>query len=253
MLMHLNLIHEDTAQFKDYEEDTFKYFCEGDVNLKEAKKHEKEEENKEETKDEEEEEDQEELAVDYLFVVGFDHRIGSVIEYFYPEPDEKIIDEDVRKALSFIGLPDGSHSVESDYSFFVVPDAQGRLFYGVSCFRQIKSSELTVKDENVSRSFVQKSACVLSRVPIYGTLMIKLLPTTHAYFCQKNFSDTKILEEFYQSVNQFGTKQIKYTDFYLGFDLKRIVLYMKQNLLTVLKLMMLEGKIMVYSHKASKV
>ena len=132
-----------------------------------------------------------ESAVDYLFVIGFDHKIGSVIEYFYPEPDEDLIDENTKKALSFIGLPDGSHSVESDYSFYIVPDAKGRLYYGVSWFRQIRSSELTEKDEKVSRSFVQKSVCALSRIPIFATLMIKLLPTTHAYFWQKNFKDTK--------------------------------------------------------------
>jgi hypothetical protein len=83
--------------------------------------------------------------------------------------------------------------------------------------------------------------------------MIKLLPTTHAYFCQKNFSDTKILEEFYGSINQSMTSQIKYSDFYTGFEMKRIVLFMRQNLLTIMKLILLEGKIMVFSQKASKV
>ena len=120
-----------------------------------------------------------------MFVVGFDHKIGSVIEYFYPPPDETIIDEDVMKALSFLGLPDGSHAVESDYSFYIVHDAKGRLYYGVSWFRQIKSSELTEKDDKVSRSFVQKSVWALWRIPIFATLMIKLLPTTQAYFWQK--------------------------------------------------------------------
>jgi hypothetical protein len=201
----------------------------------------------------EEEKEEDGNTVDYIFVVGFDHKIGSVIEYFYPETDENIIDENTKKALSFIGLPDGSHSVDSDYSFFIVPDVQGKLYYGVSCFRQIKSSELQVRDKNVSRSFVQKSVCVLSRIPIFATLMIKLLPTTHAYFCQKNFSDTKILEEFYGSINQSMTSQIKYSDFYTGFEMKRIVLFMRQNLLTIMKLILLEGKIMVFSQKASKV
>ena len=188
-----------------------------------------------------------------MFVIGFDHKIGSVIEYFYPEPDEKIIDENTKKALSFIGLPDGSHSVLSDYSFFIVPDANGKLYYGVSWFRQIRSSELTEKDDKISRSFVQKSVWALSRIPIFATLMIKLLPTTHAYFKQKNFKDTKILEEFYGSVNKPGASTIKYSDLFTGFDLKRIVIYLKQNILTLLKLLLLEGKIVVYSQKASKV
>lgn len=238
----MNLVHDDLEGLKHYESAQYRYFL--DINSYDDTINE----------DSDDEETKEELkAVEYLFVIGFDHKIGSIIEFFYPPPDPEIIDENTKKALCFIGLPDGSHSVESDYSFFIIPDAKGRLYYGVSCFRQIKSSELAVKDEKVSRSFVQKSACVLSRIPIFATLMIKLLPTTHAFFNQKNFTDTKILEEFYDSVNHYGTKKIKYSDFYTGFDMKRMVIYMKQNLLTLLKLILLEGKIMVYSQKASKV
>lgn len=83
--------------------------------------------------------------------------------------------------------------------------------------------------------------------------MLKLYPTTHAYFEQKDFTDTTILKDFYDAMNQFGVPKIEYADFYTGLDLKRIVIYMKQNLLTVLKLMLLEGKIAVFSNKASKV
>mmetsp|Transcript_3500 Transcript_3500/g.3240 ORF Transcript_3500/g.3240 Transcript_3500/m.3240 type:complete len:238 (-) Transcript_3500:997-1710(-) len=191
--------------------------------------------------------------VDYIFVIGFDHKVGSIIEYFYPEPDPAVLNEGSKKSLTFIGLPDGSHATESDYSFFIFPDVQGNLYYGVSCFRQIKSSELEVKDESVSRSFVQKSVCVLSRTPIFGTIMIKLLPTTEAFFNQKNFTDTKILEEFFLSANSVGCKMIKYIDFYTCCDMKRIVIFLKQNLLSILKLILLEGKVIVYSTKASKV
>lgn len=133
--------------FSEFEQSKFQYF-----NKQEKVK----------TEEKEQEEAKEDIQhnspmVDYIFVVGFDHKIGSVIEYFYPEPDPEVLDDNSKKALSFIGLPDGSHATESDYSFFIVPDVKGNLYYGVSCFRQIRSSELEIKDENVSRSFVQKS------------------------------------------------------------------------------------------------
>ena len=80
-------------------------------------------------------------AIEYLIVIGFDHKIGSIVEFVYPEPQEALNDE-VYKSLTFLGLPDGSHSVDSDYSFFITPDGNGKLFYCVSCYRQIKSSEL---------------------------------------------------------------------------------------------------------------
>lgn len=254
MLIHLNLVHNDKEIFRNYENADFNYFC--DVGQEEEKheniKQEPSEEKEDSKEEEEKEEEKEQLkTVDYIFVVGFDHKIGSVIEFFHPEPDESIIDDNVKKALSFIGLPDGSHITESDYSFFIVPDAHGNLYYGVSWFRQIKSSEIEVKDVKVSRSFIQKSVWVLSRIPIFGTLMVKLLPTTHAFFNQKNFTDIKILEEFYGGANHMSIK-IKYGDFYTGLDLKRLVIYMKHNILTIMKLILLEGKVVVYSSKASK-
>lgn len=81
--------------------------------------------------------------IEYLIVIGFDHKIGSIVEFVYPEPQSNDdLNDEVLKSLTFLGLPDGSHSVDSDYSFFITPDGKGKLFYCVSCYRQIKSSEL---------------------------------------------------------------------------------------------------------------
>lgn len=109
VLLHLNLLHSDADFSKDYEKPQYKYFITAD-----------------------EEEKEESQMIDYIFVVGFDHKIGSIIEFIYPEPDENVIDDGFKKALTFIGLPDGSHMLQNDYTFFVVPDKNGQLFYGVS-------------------------------------------------------------------------------------------------------------------------
>ena len=109
-----------------------------------------------------------------MLVIGFDHKIGSIVEFVYPPPTEGDLDEEVLKSLTFLGLPDGSHSVDEDYSFFITPDGKGQLFYCVSCYWQIKSSDLLTKDVNVSRSFVQKSVLLLSYIPTFGTLLAKL-------------------------------------------------------------------------------
>ena len=127
MLLHLNLIHEGDEFMQEYEKNSYQYFK--DI------QHDSPEESKSEESGEVGQDQvslTDDKTVDYLFVVGFDHKIGSIIEYFYPEADENVIDEETKKSLSFIGLPDGSHSVDSDYSFFIIPDAQGNLFYGVS-------------------------------------------------------------------------------------------------------------------------
>lgn len=167
------------------------------------------------------------LPIEYILVIGFDHKIGSIVEYTHPEPAEGDLSEEVQRSLTFLGLPDGSHSVESDYSFFMTPDGKGGLYYGVSCYRQIKSSDLAEKDESVSRSYVQKSVVLLTYIPVYGMLLAKLQPSTHAYFNQLNFSETEILQQFYNNVNQFGSENIEYSDFYAGLDIKRMLLFLK--------------------------
>ena len=123
----------------------------------------------------------------------------------------------------------------------------------MSCYRQIKSSELEHKDEKVSRSYVQKSVVLLTRIPLFGMLLAKLQPSTHAYFNQLNFSDTEILQQFYNNVNEFGSNKIEYSDFFSGLDIKRLFLFLKHQTLTLLKLLMCEGRVVVYSLQASKV
>ena len=73
--------------------------------------------------------------IEYILVIGFDHKIGSIIEYIYPEPVHGDVNEEVQWSLTFLGLPDGAHSVTSDYSFFITPDGKGGLYYCVSCYR----------------------------------------------------------------------------------------------------------------------
>lgn len=70
----------------------------------------------------------------------------------------------------------------------------------------------------------------MSKVPIYGELRAKLQPTTQALFEQKNFKDTKILEDFYDHANTFGKGRVKdYSEFFTGIDLKPAVLLSNFN------------------------
>ena len=66
-------------------------------------------------------------------VVGFDHHLGSTIEWCHPQLDDDFT-PDIVKRLTFIALPDGSHSATSDFSYFVLCDAAGRMYYGVSVY-----------------------------------------------------------------------------------------------------------------------
>ena len=71
-----------------------------------------------------------------------------------------------------------------------------------------------------------------------------------ALFAQRNFKETQILIDMYESSNQF-TKQCKLIDDirdqYIGINLKQILNLPDNAILTLFKLMLLEGRIIVYS------
>ena len=68
-----------------------------------------------------------------------------------------------------------------------------KVFYGVSCFRQIPvSEEMKAQDKELTRGFLQKAVCIVSETPLFGAIMSKLEPITKAYFKQNNFKDNEV-------------------------------------------------------------
>lgn len=57
------------------------------------------------------------------------------------------------------------------------------------------------QEDSISRTFVQKAVCVLTKVPIYGLLKDKVHMSMKALFDQKDFKQTQILEDLYLSSN----------------------------------------------------
>lgn len=127
-------------------------------------------------------------------------------------------------------------------------------FHCTSCYRQINAEELISKDESVSRTFVQKAVVVISKLPLYGEVRAKLQPTTAAFFHQRNFKDTQILQDLYESSNQAGRQSIKdISQFQTGLNLEQVFRLPNLGVLTLLKAIMLEGRIVIYSHISSRV
>lgn len=48
---------------------------------------------------------------------------------------------------------------------------------------------------------MQKSVCVLSKIPLYGQIQVKMALITHAYFDTGDFSQVSILEDTYHHLN----------------------------------------------------
>ena len=59
--------------------------------------------------------------------------------------------------------------------FFHLPDLENprKTIFGISCYRQIDASKLVNKTADITRTTVQKSVCVLSRLPLYGQIQVR--------------------------------------------------------------------------------
>jgi hypothetical protein len=115
-----------------------------------------------------------------IALVDFDHAVGPRIEFSQGsllDLDHEDGDEEIVKLLPFLALPDGAHLSQEDYTYFhVVPRKSGSsTVFGISCNRQIASSELLVKSEVVTRSTVQKAVVILASKPVFGPIRCLIL------------------------------------------------------------------------------
>uniref|UniRef100_A0A3Q3BHD8 AVL9 homolog (S. cerevisiase) n=1 Tax=Kryptolebias marmoratus TaxID=37003 RepID=A0A3Q3BHD8_KRYMA len=190
----------------------------------------------------------------HIVVVGFHHKKGCQVEFSYPPlmPDEghdsNLLPEEW-KYLPFLALPDGAHNYQEDTVYFHLPPLSGdvKCVYGVSCYRQIEAKALKVRQADVTRETVQKSVCVLSRVPLYGLLQAKLQLITHAYFEEKDFSQISILKELYEHMNSsLGGSALDGSQVYLGLSPRDLILHFRHKVLILFKLILLEKKVLFY-------
>ncbi|XP_042366282.1 late secretory pathway protein AVL9 homolog [Plectropomus leopardus] len=190
----------------------------------------------------------------HIVVVGFHHKKGCQVEFSYPPlmPDEghdsNVLPEEW-KYLPFLALPDGAHNYQEDTVYFHLPplNEDMKCVYGVSCYRQIEAKALKVRQADVTRETVQKSVCVLSRVPLYGLLQAKLQLITHAYFEEKDFSQISILQELYDHMNgSLRGSALEGSQVYLGLSPRDLILHFRHKVLILFKLILLEKKVLFY-------
>ncbi|XP_033616924.1 late secretory pathway protein AVL9 homolog [Fukomys damarensis] len=159
------------------------------------------------------------------------------------------------KYLPFLALPDGAHNYQEDTVFFHLPprNGNGDTVYGISCYRQIEAKALKVRQADITRETVQKSVCVLSKLPLYGLLQAKLQLITHAYFEEKDFSQISILKELYEHMNSsLGGTSLEGSQVYLGLSPRDLVLHFRHKVLILFKLILLEKKVLFYISPVNK-
>ncbi|GIY91949.1 hypothetical protein CEXT_238512 [Caerostris extrusa] len=183
----------------------------------------------------------------HVFVIGFHHKKGCVVEYSYPPlfEGENIKGSDLPdpwKHLPTLALPD-------DTIYFHLPslDNPHQTVYGISCYRQMNAENLLRRSSDITRETVQKSVCVLSKVPLYGLIQAKLELITHAYFDERDFSKVSLLEETYKNLNSSLPKDLSDgQQAFLGLSVRDFVLRFKHKTLLLFKLLLLERKVLFY-------
>ena len=72
--------------------------------------------------------------------------------------------------------------------------------FGISCYRQIETKKLKVKEADVTRDTVQKSVVLIATKPVFGVLKAKLEMVSAAFFEERDFSQVTILKELHEQV-----------------------------------------------------
>ncbi|XGW15638.1 hypothetical protein V3C99_001243 [Haemonchus contortus] len=184
----------------------------------------------------------------HVVVVGFHHKKGCQVEFSYPKlngsgegglPDEWV-------HLPSLALPDGAHNTTDDVIFFVLPsrDNPQEAVFGISCYRQIPASDLVAKSDDVTRSTVQKSVCVLSRAPLFGALKAKLELITRAYFEERDFRKVEVLSQMYSNLcDMFNGEAVDGQAASIDISVQDLFIRFRHRALILFKLLLLERKV----------
>ncbi|XP_068158998.1 late secretory pathway protein AVL9 homolog [Drosophila tropicalis] len=192
----------------------------------------------------------------HILVVGFHHKLGCQVEFSHPP---LIAGSTGRqecpsgwKYLPTLALPDGSHNFVDDTVFFNLPSLfePAASVYGVSCYRQIPVERLKIRTADMTRSTVQKSVCILARLPIYGYIEVKLSLIADAFFDQGDFSCTDLLIKAYQQLNACLLDDESHRPlrhFHVGLSLREIVLHWRHKTLMLFKLLLLQRRVVCFA------
>lgn len=183
----------------------------------------------------------------HLVALSFEHRRGNQIDKVYPEfPDEPHI-ADWHQGLPFIAIPDKAHGACSSTIQFTLPHPDMRNFcvYGLAAFRAIEASELA-SDPAYVRNHVQKSLCVISKVPLFGELEQRLKKAIYDNFdC--------LVDKVEDIFNQLKEACDHQTVPFSGISYPSLFQSLQLNVLTLVKAIMARHKILIFADNSELV
>lgn len=160
-----------------------------------------------------------------------------------------------RNTIEFLAIPDQVHNNERDYGYFAIDD-----FFCISSYEQIATAKIREKSKDVTRATIQKSLVYFSKTFNYTPLGLsyfraKMQEAVHAYFAQAqqgSFSDKSTLEAFYNQIPSIltlitsPTADIPENKFLRASPVLRLLSRFGRNALSLLKLFLLEKKVVIY-------
>ena len=206
----------------------------------------------------------------FLALITFHHKLGGIIECTFPPKEQLISNEEMKSILdngkfkiieSILNyilnnlvnycLIDGIHLSNNEANFFFIHDFQKPL-YCLSYYIQKKTDneENKIEDnfqENI-RGCIQKSICIVSTLPIFGNINIYQNYYTHLstqmvkYMNQKSLNDKSVLNDIYNKLLNDFHQEKKWL-----FNIRKMILLLKDDVLIILKLILLEKRIIVFS------
>ena len=215
----------------------------------------------------------------FLALVSFHQKKGSVVECTFPKRDDlqnnpilklllnfkysspKDIINDLFIQIPIYALTDGIHLVNKDTQFFFIYNYQKPL-YCLSHYVQIKTEGNGKNDNGViddfqknERNCIQKALCVVSTIPLFGNSIIyqnfysQLINQMDTFMSQKSLNDKTNLDILYN--NLLKINDIENNKWI--FNLRKIYCYLKEDIFILIKLILLEKRIIVYSQIPSNV
>lgn len=217
----------------------------------------------------------------FIALVSFHQKKGTIIETTFPNQQQILSDnelffsnllpltplpnqtnqdklDNILNQLTYLCLPDGIHSVEQDVETFFISN-YNKLIYCTYAYQQIRTNKMQVEDsfQINQRNCIQKALCIVSTQPIIFSLYKQLSTTMNNYMTQHNLDNKKYLESFRSDINGdecYNALNISYfKDYYKYFSYKNVIKFLHKDTFTLIKLLLLEKKIIVYSHVPYKV
>ena len=212
----------------------------------------------------------------FIALITFHHKLGGIIECTFPPKEEIIYNEELKSlvdkekfcnpdsVLEYIlnslvnyCLIDGIHLTNNDTNFFFIHEFQKPL-YSISYYIQKKTDnkENKIEDnfqENI-RGCIQKSICIVSTLPFFGNINIYqnyysfLSSQMIKYMEQKSLNDKTVLNDIYDKLLYESNHDKQWL-----FNLRKAVLLLKDDLLIIFKLILLEKRIVIYSQIPSNI